>query len=465
MISSADTSRGVQVVTADSGWDKLLGFFPKQKEALDALYSSRFVLYGGARGGGKSRWLRWSAADYLVAMHQDLGLRDVHVGLFCETYPDLRDRQVGKISIEFPEWLGKLADTKENGLSFKLHESFGSGVIALRNLDDPSKYQSAEFAAEFIDELTKTTVETFNILRGSLRWPGVSHTVFAGGTNPGGVGHAWVKSYWIDGVFPIEMRALAPQFKFIQSLPSDNPTLDATYWADLNSLPPNLRRAWVEGDWTVFSGMAFPGWSADHIIPDFDIPAYWPRTIGIDWGYSKPFAAVWIATNPDNGRRYIYRELYAPELTDQQQARLIASHCEGEQIRARYADPAMWTKRTQQSVITSTADVYSQNGVHLLPGDNDRVGGKRKVDRLLMALPDGMPGIQVFRSCVNWIRTFPTLVYDKYQVEDVDSSQDDHLFDATKYGLTDYRPQVENKLFDVPTRKHPMFKMKDRGLF
>jgi hypothetical protein len=149
-----------------------------------------------------------------------------------------------------------------------------------------------------------------------------------------------------------------------------------------------------------------------------------------------------------------------------QQARLIASHSEGESIRARYADPAMWTKRTQQNVVTSTADVYSQNGVHLLPADNDRIGGKRKIDRLLMTLPDGLPGLQIFRSCTNWIRTFPSLAYDKYQIEDVDSSQEDHLFDATKYGLTDYRPQVENKLLERnnTVANHPFMKMRRKGI-
>jgi hypothetical protein len=74
-----------------------------------------------------------------------LRLRHVQVGLFCEDYPNLQDRQVSKIETEFPEWLGKL--TYQRVWNFELAEEFGGGVIALRNLDKLEKYKSAEFAA------------------------------------------------------------------------------------------------------------------------------------------------------------------------------------------------------------------------------------------------------------------------------------------------------------------------------
>src|SRR3990172_532839 len=269
----------------DIGWRELTSFTPKQQIAAEAMYTHRYILYGGARGGGKSRWLRWALVEYLIALYNDFDITGARVMLACETYPDLRDRQITKIKLEFPQWLGTLSDSKEDGIACRLAPEFGSGVIALRNLDDPSKYQSAEFAAIGVDELTKISKDTFDILRGSLRWPGVSHTVFMGATNPGGIGHGWVKALWVDRVFPPELLPRAEEFIFIQSLPADNPHLDQTYWDELNSLPVGLRRAWVEGDWTVFSGQAFPGWSNEKHIVDIrpeEIPAHWPRTIGVD---------------------------------------------------------------------------------------------------------------------------------------------------------------------------------------
>lgn len=423
-------------------WRELTGFTPKQVAATEAMYTHRYVLYGGARGGGKSRWLRWALVEYLIDLYQEQHIEGARVMLACETYPDLRDRQITKIKLEFPDWLGRLSDSKEDGLAFRLTPELGGGVIALRNLDDPSKYQSAEFATIGVDELTKIDKETFDILRGSLRWPGVSHTVFLGATNPGGVGHAWVKQLWIDRVFPPELEPRADEFVFIQSLPSDNPYLDQSYWDELNSLPVGLRRAWVEGDWTVFSGQAFPLWSNERHVADLhpdDIPAHWPRTVGIDWGFAKPFAAVWLAKDPDTGRYYLYRELYQAGLTDQQQARLIREYTmPGERIIARFADPSMWSKKTQ-TTITSSADVYAAEGVHIQPGDNDRLSGKRKVDRLLMSLPDGRPGLIVSSECRNFIKTFPVLAYDEHKPEDVNTDMDDHLYDALRYALSNLR--------------------------
>ena len=91
----------------------------------------------------------------------------------------------------------------------------------LRNLDDPSKYQSAEFAGIAIDELTKNTFETFEILRGSLRWPGISWRPFLAATNPGGIGHLWVKALWVDRSFTgfPQLKDRAKDFAFVQALP------------------------------------------------------------------------------------------------------------------------------------------------------------------------------------------------------------------------------------------------------
>lgn len=397
-----------------------------------------YVLYGGARGPGKSYWLRHSLLRWLVLYGHGLGVRGVTAGLFCETYPELRDRQISKISQEFPLWLGELKETKERGLGFHIKEEFGGGFLALRNLDDPSKYQSAEFGAIGVDELTKITYETFEILRGSMRWPMVNTPVFAGATNPGSIGHLWVKDLWVDGIFPPELESRAEEFQFVKALPKDNPHLTESYWAELNSLNPELRRAWVEGDWDAFAGQAFANWRRDrHIVQPFTIPSYWPKWRAVDWGFAKPFCCLWITKNPDTDRHFVYRELYQADLSDKQQALAITSNTtRDEQIQITYADPSMWTKRKAEDAITSTADTYAKYGVPLFKADNDRLSGKRKVDRLLMDLADGMPGLQVFENCMNLIRTLPALPYDNTKVEDVDTDAEDHAYDALRYGLS-----------------------------
>ena len=68
-------------------------------------------------------------------------------------------------------------------------------MIAFRNLDDPSKYMSSEYAMIAVDEVNKNRERTFHILRGSLRWPGFADTRFIGACNPD---PGWVRAYWIE---------------------------------------------------------------------------------------------------------------------------------------------------------------------------------------------------------------------------------------------------------------------------
>ena len=378
------------------------------------------------------------------------------MALFCETYVSLKDRQISKISAEFPRWLGEVKSTKADGLGFYIKEQFGGGAILLRNLDDPSKYQSAEFAGIAIDELTKNTFETFEILRGSLRWPGIHHRPFLAATNPGGIGHLWAKALFVDGSFTgfPQLLQRKDDFAFVKALPEDNPYLDAAYWDELNSLSEGLRRAWVNGDWDIFAGQVFTEWNPlEHICDPFKIPKHWIRRRCVDGGYAAPWCTLWLAEEPETGRIYVYREIYGSEVTDRRQAALVKKYSKGEAFKVSFGDPAMWAKKNVQGVVTSSADEYSRGGVALVPGDNNRINGKMKVHRALANLPDGKPGLIVFRTCANLIRTLPALPYDPIRVEDVDSKAEDHAYDALRYGFSEYVTKVAATAKDIAAQR------------
>lgn len=225
---------------------ELANFLPKQKEALEASKRFKFVLYGGSVGSGKSYWMRWSAVYWLMKWYSKYGIKGIRAGIFCEDYPSLNDRHLTKIKYEFPAWLGKFNEAKRE---FTLAPEYGSGIIAFRNLDQPEKYLSVEFAFEGIDEINRNEYPTFVELRKRLRWPGIKDVRFIAACNP--IGAAWVKNRWVKRLFPPEEKE-PYEFVYIPALPTDNPYLDESYYKNLESLPESQRKAVLEGNWDAF---------------------------------------------------------------------------------------------------------------------------------------------------------------------------------------------------------------------
>lgn len=423
-------------------------FQPKQTEALQKLFDSKtkYLLYGGAAGGGKSYFLRWAAIALGIYYTGKYGVKDVTIGLFSEDYPTLKDRQIIKIKHEFPNWLGDLRETRDEGLVFKAKEEYGGFMILLRNLDDPSKYASTEFAAVLVEELTKNPVETFEDLRFRLRYPGVPDVKFVGATNPGQVGHAWVKKLWIEPD-PNNPDLEQDKFVFVPATVYDNNYIDAEYITQLKSMPEQKRKAWLEGSWDVFEGQVFSEWSRPtHTCTPFEIPKEWKRYIAMDWGVKKPSSIGWYAQDYD-GRVYLYKELYltgldferkfSVPLTPKRLARaILANSKEGYEYCV--ADPSLWNKTILGENRTkpegeSMAEQMISSGLKMIRGDNDRMNGLGRYRQALSIAPDGRPYYIMFSSCYDSCRTIPALVYDETRIEDVDTDGEDHCYDRDRY--------------------------------
>lgn len=402
----------------------------RQREFMESLDHYKYILYGGAKGGGKSYILRWALIKLLLKWAKQ-GHRNVIVMLACEDYPSLKNRQVVKIQTEFPRWLGKLADNQIQGMSFILNPEFGGGVIALRNLDDPSKYASAEFAAVAIDELTKNTEDVFSQLRSIVRWPGISDTRFLGATNPGGLGHDWVKRYFIDRQFPSH-EPEPEQFHFVQAFAKDNPYLSPEYVKSLEGLPDALRKAYLEGSWDLYEGQFFDEFStATHVIKPFEVPSGWRRFRTIDHGRRAPTCCLWGAVDFD-GRVYWYREYYKAGVDADQNARAIASLSAGEDYWFTVLDSACFSKTGTGETIS---EIYLRNGVTAHPSPKDRRAGWVLLHEFLRNDPPSGPLMQFFSGCKNAVRTLPTLIYDDHDPEDLDTRGEDHAADAISYAL------------------------------
>jgi len=402
-------------------------------------------------GGGKSYLLRWAAIRQLMYIAAKYKVKNP-VGMICtENYPSLKDRQLQKISTEFPQWLGKShGDHKDYGRCYIINKKFGGGVIAFRNLGDSSKYQSAEFVFIFVDELTKNPYEVFTFLRTRLRCPGVpdDELIFMGASNPGGVGHGWVKAFWIDGIFSPEWEGFRDRFKYIASKATDNPHLDQDYYRVLDTLPEALRRAFRDGDWDIFVGQAFSEFSKDiHVIPDSPVPPGAPCYMTFDWGFGKPFSVGWWYIDND-GRLIRFDEWYGWNGTPNEGLRYPDSTIaygikERESAFNVGSVPRNFIRVSGNDVFNkkpdykgggqgkSTSEVFSEYGLHLNPGDAIRTLKIRQFRERLKVRSDGKPMMYIMAKCKQFIRTIPNLVMDDRTFEDIDTKGEDHVYDET----------------------------------
>lgn len=301
-------------------FDAGIVFTPRQSQASQAIDDYLYTLYGGARGGGKS-WLLRVKLVKMLKRWGAMGFRNVRTMLACENYPALRERQITKIQAEFPPSLGSYHAQRNE---FVLHDRYGGGVIALRNLDDPTKYQSAEFAAIAVDEVTKNPERAFHVLRGSLRWPGIKDVRMLFTANPDA---GWVRKFWIERDFPPELQGQAEQFVFVPALPTDNPHLDQSYWQMLSTLPGALREAWLEGNWFAsVEGLVYSNFAEDNITERE--PAHGtPWEIAIDDGYIDPRATLLIQRQGD-GSLLVFDELYQTQALEEETIEAILGKME-----------------------------------------------------------------------------------------------------------------------------------------
>lgn len=410
---------------------------------------ARILGVGGAAGGGKTDVLLAAA---IIACWTWPGCQ---VGFFRRTFPELSGPG-GAIMRSMALLTGIARWTGTN------HRwTFLNGAVLqfchCQREADVHQYQSQQFDILIVDEATHFTEFQVRYLltRNRATVPGlVPFCLMA--TNPGGVGHLWFRDWFVDvGEWGqvhqyITETGAKETHQFIPARLEDNKILEARdpgYRATLEAQPEDIMRALLLGDWDVFAGQVFKEWRRDvHVSDPFELPSDALRYVAVDWGYAAPWCVLWIARcrldfgpySPEFVRRVVYREAYAAGLTDPEQALKILQMTPGDEVVKTYlADPSMWTKRTVGTRAISSADVYHETaGIRLRKGDNDRIGGKRRVHEALSILPDGQPGLIVFNTCRNLIRTLPALPYDDTNVEDVDDDAEDHAYDTLRYGLS-----------------------------
>lgn len=422
----------------DKKQTKVPDYTASERQTLFHTTTADEALYGGAAGGGKT------AALVAEAVTVALEYPGIPINIFRRTIPELKNTIMPEVYKQCADYI-KAGNMTYHGQDRKFILANGSTI----NLDycdtdnDIYRYQGTEMPALFIDELTQFPQPWFEYLKTRNRtsnpnWP----VIVRAATNPGGIGHGWVKNYFIDEA-PAESIYTDQRTKltrvFIPAKVSDHPIekFRDDYTKKLQGITDGqLRQALLDGDWDVFAGQVFKEWNRDsHVVEPFSIPNHWQKWFSYDHGYNSFAAGLWFARDPLEDRIYIYRELYLTENTVKDISSKIKMLDTSDDISIRWADPAIWKGAGNQNTGDTVAQMFATEGIIFQPANNDRIAGKNAWHDALSPHKDGKPKLQIFSSCINLIRTLPSLPYDLHRVEDVDTKTEDHLYDAGRYGL------------------------------
>jgi hypothetical protein len=426
-----------------------------------------YRLFGGSKGAGKSKCIRWDhyipsfvvpGMKSLILRRMKLELQRSHLRFVPKEAKDLG--------------LGERALKRNEAGAAVLYFPNGSLIEFGHCHDETSieQYLSAEYDRISFDEVVTFTEEMYLAVSTSCRTtiPGLIPSI-GGGTNPvtkKAHGGYWVKRRWIlKDITLDEDESYDPNdYEYIPALPADNPYLNwQQYKRQLDRLPPSLRAAYRDGDWDASEDGFFSEFRKydkppledgvprkAHVI---DFPRFTngtPRFCGLDWGYMTDEGVCLWAVYADDGHLYIEDEyVFNGKHRDRYIAKEVAEQIVqrnrkyGLQVRKTWCDPKMGERTGHESVET-VMSTFAKHGVPCVMGERDRENGWARLRAWLRNHPDGTPFLRINRErCPYLIRTFSELSVDDHNDHDLDTDGPDHATDALRFLVSGLKAPVE----------------------
>ena len=423
------------------------------KQLLFCQSKTKYTLYGGARGGGKSFVVRHKAIQ--LALLYD----GIQILIVRRTFPELEENHIKHFRI-------MLYGIAKYSTQNKLFRFQNGSIIKFGycNTDaDMEQYQGQAYEAIFIDEATHFTEHMYMkftqinrpsglvALKEGQKLPSPRIYLTA---NPGGVGHLWVKRLFIDCEY--KEKEDPNDYSFIPALVFDNQFIlenDPSYVKSLEALPEKERQAMLYGDWDVFEGQFFTEFdeaihtftSVGSIDEENDednkvcIRSSWRKIRSRDYGLDMT-DCLWAALD-ETDTLYIYRELSEPNLIVSASGHKINSMTlPNEKPYLDICPPDMWNRRqeTGQSAVDILRNECSQ---YPIKANNDRENGWLQVhERLKVSDVTGKPKLRIEKSCYALIKSLKMIQHDEKKVNDCAKDPHDitHAADACRYLCTSY---------------------------
>lgn len=384
--------------------------------------------------------------------------------LFRQQYPDLEE-----VIVKSKKWFYRIfpeAEYKESNHRWVWPDGEMLLFRYAKSLDDYWNYHGHEYPWIGWEELTAwATDELYVQMKTVCRStdPNVPRH-YRASCNPLGPGHNWVKMRFID---PAPRGVIMPnedgtERVAIHGSIHENLILlknDPAYVNMLKAQRGARRAAWLEGNWDIVAGGMFDDvWEPKvHIVQPFEVPATWSIDRSFDWGSAKPYAVgLWAESDgcdvtlpggkirpTQRGDLFRIGELYGwtgkpnegtRELAVEVARKIVQYEKElGRRINPGPADSSIFSRDNGNCI----ADDMAKLGVRWKPADKQagsRTNGWELMrKRLKNAIDREGPGLYVFDTCRQFIRTVPVLPRDSRNPDDVDSDTEDHIADEARY--------------------------------
>jgi phage terminase large subunit len=467
---------------------------PKQSELLSLILDTDYTVigYGGSNGGGKSDGMR-SVNMVLCTMKKKFPIKTL---IFRRKSNDLLENHIIPFFQRYPE-LNRFFNKTERMIYWADGSTtkFGSSD----NEDDITDFEGKEYDYIFVDEATHCTQYMLEYLKTRNRSGNVRakciYTMI-----PGFIGHNYIKRIfitkkyldyenpddyvylparvwdnvvWCENILAKEGYTVTDYYyNWTEEERKSYCLLKSDYAKTLKHLPEQKRKARLFGDWFVFEGQFFEEFNFDvHVVQSENYLSY--RELknfqicgSLDYGSTT---SLMMCARDHNDNYILFDELHQEKVPRQKKIEETKKFLKdrGMLDQVVVGDTNLWLKDAFDVDISTTAAIqYINAGIKLVKVSkaspvknkgyreacNDTIADlihyemdpKNPSDFLVR------PKLLVYARCKNFLETFPALVVDPKNPEDILGGQDDHDYDAAKMGIMYLRKPRKIQTEDKP---------------
>lgn len=379
-----------------------------QQHVLDSL-NEQLLVVAGHRSGKTSVGAIWIINEIATDMKNGVKADYLILG------PTYRILNQSTLRTLFEWWPKGLGTYKKQDSLIQLNNG---GVVWIRSADKPDAVEGLTARRCWMDEAALCNETTYDkVCQRLVQKAGEPRGRLLMTTTPYGSPSSWMN------LRLIELRAQLKWLFYINFSMADNPYIDrAVYDRAKATMNESIFQRDFEGRFVKIEGLIYPEFNRhDHVVEPFEIPAYWPRWSGLDYGWTDPTAILGIAFDPESKKFIIYKQFYK----NRQLAQVIGKWLKDENFTYTIYDPA---------AVAVMNEVRTVCKLRIEPADNEVDVGIQRITKLLKE-----NRLQIFDNCEDLIRELEGYCYEKQPANGRTAKPGhdcSHSPDALRYGFS-----------------------------